>query len=241
MRNLLTRKLEAFGPLPEEDRRLLDLAVRSPRAVPSDQDVIREGDETSVVHLIVEGFACRYKLLNDGSRQIVAFLIPGDFCNLHVFILRIMDHSIATLSPAHMVEIPRARILEMTERPALARSLWWATLVDEAILREWLLNNGQREAEERIAHLLCELHARLDVVGLVTGDRFSLPITQAEIGDALGLSAIHVNRSLQILRAQNLITLRHRELVINDPDRLKALAGFDANYLHLTGGKRDQL
>lgn len=239
MLNPLVRKLEAFGPLPEDDRRRLNAAIGSPRSVPADQDLAREGDETGDVRLILEGFACRYKLLRDGSRQIVAFLIPGDFCDLHVFILQKMDHSIGTLSPARVVDIPRPQILALTERPALARALWWATLVDEAILREWLLNIGQRESEERIAHIICELHVRLKVVGLADGGRFALPITQAEIGDALGLSAIHVNRSLQTLRAQGLITLHHRELVINDPNRLTAMCGFNPNYLHLTGGKQD--
>ena len=189
---------------------------------------------------MLEGFACRYKLLRDGSRQIVAFLVPGDFCDLHVFILNAMDHTISTLSVAQVVDIPRARILEFTERPALARALWWATLVDEAVLREWLLNNGQRQAEERIAHLLCELYVRLKVVGLAGDDRFALPITQVELGDALGLSAIHVNRSLQVLRRQNLITLKQRELIILDPGRLRDVAGFNPGYLHLTGGKTDR-
>ena len=240
MANLLTRKLEAFGALPESDRRLLDVAIGRPRAIPADHDLIREGDAPRDVRLILEGFACRYKLLKNGSRQIVAFLVPGDFCDLHVFILKAMDHSISTLSPAQVVDVPRERILEMMERPALARAMWWASLVDGAVLREWLLNIGQREAEQRIAHLLCELHARLKVVGLADGGRFALPITQAEIGDSLGLSAIHVNRSLQILRAENLISLRYRELVINEPERLRALAGFNPNYLHLTGGREDR-
>ena len=238
--NLLTRKLEMFGPLPDADRELLDAAVGRVRAVRADQDIVRENDPTGDVHLIVGGFACRYKLLKDGLRQIVAFLVPGDFCDLHVFILGKMDHSIATLSPALVVDIPRARILEMTERPALARALWWATLVDEATLREWLLNIGRREAEERIAHLICELHLRLRSVGLANDDKFALPITQAEIGDALGLSAVHVNRSLHVLKAQNLITLRHREMVITDLARLRALAQFNPNYLHLgQSGRRD--
>ena len=240
MTNLLLRKLEAFGPLPAEDKLLLDAAIGQPRSIPADRDLIHEGDTPRDVRLIVEGFACRYKLLKDGSRQIVAFLVPGDFCDLHVFILKAMDHSISTLSPAQVVDIPRGRVLELTERPAIGRALWWVTLVDEAVLREWLLNNGQREAEERIAHLLCELHSRLKIVGLADGGKFSLPITQAEIGDSLGLSAIHVNRSLQVLRAQDLISLRYRELVIHDPDRLRAFAGFTPNYLHLSGGKPDR-
>ena len=238
MTNLLLRKLEAFGPLPEDDRRFLDALISRPRQVPADSDLIMEGSAPQVVNVILEGFACRYKLLPDGRRQIVAFLVPGDFCDLHVFVLKTMDHSIGTLSPTTLVEIPRARVIEMTERPALARALWWATLVDEATLREWLLNIGQRDAETRIGHLLCELHARLQVVGLANGGRFAFPITQAEIGDALGISAIHVNRSLQVLRGEGLITLRHREVVLEDPARLRRFSSFNPNYLHLTGGKQ---
>ncbi len=240
MLNLLTRKLEAFGPLPDEDKSLLDDIVGRPRKVAADQDIVREGEASPNVRLVVEGFACRYKLMKNGDRQIVAFLIPGDFCDQHVFILNAMDHSIATVSPAMVVDIPRDRILELKTRPAIERAMWWVSLVDEAILREWLLNNGRREAEERIAHLICEMHARLQVVGLADGNRFALPITQAELGDALGLSAIHVNRSLQTLRYQNLITLKYRELVIDDLAGLKALAEFDPNYLHLTGGRHDR-
>lgn len=237
MSNVLLRKLEAFGPLPDEDRRLLDTVASQPKSVAADSDIIREGDSPGDVHLVVEGFACRYKLLKNGSRQIVAFLVPGDFCDLQGFILRAMDHSIGTVCPAKVVDIPRGRILEMTARPALARALWWATLVDKAILREWLLNNGQREAEQRIAHLLCELHLRLMTVGLVDEGRFALPITQAEIGDALGLTSIHVNRTLQVLRSAGLISLKSRELLINDIDELRTFAGFNPNYLHLTGGQ----
>ena len=157
MANLLTRKLEAFAPLSEADRHLLDAVIREARDVGSREDLIREGDAPGDVRLILAGFACRYKRLAGGKRQIMAYLVPGDFCDLHVFILKAMDHTIATLSPCRVVDIPRARILEMTERPALARALWWAALVDEATLREWLVNIGARPAEQRVAHLLCEL------------------------------------------------------------------------------------
>ena len=136
MANLLTRKLEAFAPLPEADKLLLDAVIREPQEVGPREDLIREGEVPSDVRLILAGFACRYKRLAGGKRQIMAYLVPGDFCDLHVFILKAMDHTIATLSPCRVVDIPRARILEMTERPALARALWWAALVDEATLRE---------------------------------------------------------------------------------------------------------
>jgi CRP-like cAMP-binding protein len=166
LENLLTRKLEGFGPLPEADKRLLDKVIRDVREFGDHQDLVREGDAPSHVNLILQGFACRYKLLPNGSRHIMAYLVPGDFCDLHVFILKAMDHAIGTLSRCKVVKIPRTRILDMTERPAIARALWWAALVDEATLREWLVNIGSRPADERVAHLLCEMLLRLRAVGL---------------------------------------------------------------------------
>ena len=165
--NRLTRRLENFAPLSDDDKRLLDDVVGgAPYEVPADSDLVREGDAPHHVHLILDGLACRYKVTSEGTRQIMAYLVPGDFCDLHVMVLKAMDHNIGTLSPCRAVKIPERRISEMTERPGLARALWWATLVDEAVLREWLVNIGQREAPERVAHLLCELLLRLRAVGL---------------------------------------------------------------------------
>lgn len=233
MVNLLTRKLEAFGALPDADRLLLDEAVRPARAVGPRVDLIREGETPSDVNLILEGFACRYKVLPTGRRQIMAYLVPGDFCDLHVFILKAMDHGIATLSPCTVVKLPRSRVLELLERPAIAQALWWAALVDEATLREWLVNVGARKAEQRIAHLLYELLLRLRTVGLTTGNQYELPITQAELADTVGLTGVHVNRILQRLRGDGLITLKGKNLVILDEERLMAFSGFNPNYLHL--------
>ena len=139
-----------------------------------------------------------------------------------------------------MVSIPRKRVLDLSERPAIARALWWTTLVDEATLREWLVNIGQRDAETSIAHLFCELHLRLKAIGLSDGGDFSLPVTQTELGDTMGLSTVHVNRSLQSLRAKRLITLRGGRLVILDVARLRAACQFNPNYLHFGPGKQDQ-
>lgn len=232
--NRLTRKLENFAELSEKDRRFLDEVTATDREVGPRQDLISEGDRPDHVHLVLEGFACRYKLTADGARQIMAYLVPGDFCDLHVFILTEMDHSIATLSPCRIVDIPRRTVLEMTERPAVARALWWAALVDEAVLREWLVNMGRREAPERIAHLLCEVLLRLRAVGLADSDSCELPITQGELADTVGLSTVHVNRSLQALRDAGLITLRGGRLVILDAKRLTEFGGFNPNYLHLS-------
>src|ERR1700761_6474538 len=129
--NLLTRKLENFVRLNDDDRRYLDKVVRVARKVPANTDTICEGDKPSDVHLILQGFACRNKISPNGVRQIMAYMVPGDFCDLHVAVLKQMDHSISTLSECEVVDIPLTTIEEMTARPQLARSLWWATLVDE--------------------------------------------------------------------------------------------------------------
>ena len=240
MINLLTRKLELFRPLPAEDRRLLDQVVQRNRVVGPRQDIIQEGDIPDDVHLVLSGFACRYKTLLNGNRQIVAYLLPGDFCDFAGFILNAKDHTIATLSACKIVGIPRTAILEMTRRPDIGQALWWASLVDESILREWLLSLGQRDAERRIAPLFCELHLRLQSVGLVDDDGFDLPITQGEIAQSVGLSTVHVNRCVQSLRAHGLIRLKGGRLALMDVARLRAMSEFNPNYLHLDGGKRDE-
>lgn len=240
MANVLTRKLELFGPLSADDKALLDDVVRRFRTVPARTDIIVEGDAPSDVHLILAGFACRYKFLPNGKRQIFGYLLPGEFCDQHVFILKAMDHTVATLSSCEVVEIPRQRVLELTTRPAIARALWWVTLVDEATLREWLVNLGARDAETRIAHLFCELHLRLESIGLSQNEEFALPINHAELADTMGLSLVHISRSLKVLREQGLVTFRSGQIVIHDIGRIREMCGFNPNYLHLEEGKYDR-
>ena len=230
--NLLTRKLEGFATLGDDDRHLLDDIVRHVRELPARADLIREGDRPDDVHLVLEGLACRYKLLEDGTRSIMAFLVPGDFCDLHIAILGEMDHAIGTLAPSRVVGIPRRGIARLLERPAIARALWWSTLVDEGILREWLVNMGTRDAPKALAHLFCELFARMKFVGLVSEDSCDLPITQEELSDAVGTSAVHTNRSLQELRRRGLIEFESKRLTILDPKELIRYSGFHPNYLH---------
>ena len=231
--NPLTQKLRSFARLSDEDSRVLDSLVGNARRVPARTDLISEGDKPSNVYLVMEGFACRYKILPSGKRHIMAYLVPGDFCDLHVFVLSEMDHNLGTLSPCSVVDIPRASILSLLERPAIARALWVAALVDEGTLREWLVNIGSRSAEDRVGHLLCELLFRLRAVGLAIGDSFELPITQGELADTMGLSDVHMNRVIQKLRKEKLITLTGKNLVILDFDRLAEVSGFNPNYLHL--------
>jgi CRP-like cAMP-binding protein len=236
--NPFVRKLEYGAELSDADRRILEEAVSDVREIGPRQDLIGEGDRPENVHLIVEGWACRYKLLPDGGRQIMAYLLPGDFCDLHVAILGEMDHSIATISPCKVAYIPDQIIRELiSKHETINRALWWATLVDEGTLREWLTTMGRRPADKQLAHLLCELLLRLQAVGLADKNSIEFPITQEELADTLGMSPVHVNRMLQQLRADELITLDNRRLTIPDLRRLQAFAGFDPNYLHLNKRK----
>ncbi|WP_336492450.1 Crp/Fnr family transcriptional regulator [Methylobacterium nigriterrae] len=236
MSNPLVMKLEHGARLADEDRATLRTLSADIRQVEGQQDLIHEGDRPENVHLVMSGFACRYKVLVNGKRQILAFLIPGDFCDPHVTILGAMDHSICTLSPCTIVEISRETIADLTmNHPRITRALRWATLVDEGILREWLTGMGQRSSESQTAHLFCELLLRLQTVCLATPNSYRLPVTQIDLADALGVSAVHVNRTLQQLRADGLITLKRSVLTIVDVDRLEAFAGFNSNYLHRVG------
>ena len=229
----LVKKLAAASNLSPDDRQAIGNMRVSARLIPARSDIISEGERPEHVHMILDGWAARYKLLEDGSRQIVAFLLPGDIADLNVTMLHEMDHSIMALTAAKIAYVPPDLMQELPlGRPALQRALWKATLVDEAVLRSWIANIGKREAAQRIANLFCELHARLDLVELVKGDRFSLPLTQEVIANAMGITAIHVNRALGRLRAAGLVVLRHGELHITNLDQLRKLAGFNPRYLH---------
>ncbi|MCJ2049814.1 Crp/Fnr family transcriptional regulator [Methylobacterium sp. J-070] len=235
MFNALIRKLDCSGFLTEVDRVTLQKVTSRRREVAPKRDLILEGDRPEYVQVVLSGFACRYKLLRGGQRHIMALLVPGDFCDLHVAILGQMDHAIATLTTCTTVEVSRSTIEDLTDNhPRITRALWWATLIDEGILREWLANMGQRPADRQIAHLFCELHVRLLSVGLAGPSGFSMPLRQVDLADMLGLTPVHVNRSLQELRAAGLLTLQRRWLEVLDVDRLRTFCDFKTNYLHLT-------
>ncbi|MGU3668432.1 Crp/Fnr family transcriptional regulator [Methylobacterium sp. A49B] len=232
--NPLIRKLRVAGSLTDEDRTVLEGLCVSPRHLEARQHIISQGDPPSDVHLVLDGLACRYKVTPDGSRQIVAVMVPGDFCDLHIAILGEMDHGIATLSPCTIVDIPVATIADLTENhPRIRQTLWWATLVDEATLREWLVNLGQREAAQRMSRFFCELLIRLQLVGWTEENSYAWPLRKYDLADLLGLTSVHVNRTLQYLRGQGLIVMRRQRLIIPDVDRLKAFCSFDPTYLHL--------
>jgi len=235
MDNPLVRKLGCYVRLSAEDKKPLNEAVRlKVRRVGPREDIIREGDCPDQVNLILEGWACRYKQLEDGRRQIIAFFLPGDLVDTHVFMLREMDHSIGTLNAVTLAEIGRDALTGIAERfPRVTQALWWEMMVATAVQREWTVNIGQRTATERLGHLLCELFLRMRAIDLTNGNSCELPITQVDLADALGLSNVHVNRVLQELRSSGLVSLRGRHLSIPDLAALSAASLFNPNYLHL--------
>jgi CRP-like cAMP-binding protein len=231
----LVRKLEQFVRLSSADRAFLTRAATERlRKFGARVDVVREGERPKDVQLVVSGWACRYKQLEDGRRQVVSVFLPGDICDLNVFILREMDHSIGSITDVTIADLSREFFEEIsTAYPRIVTALWWESLVDAAIQREWTLNLGQRTALERMAHLLCELFFRLRLAGLTSGDGCDFPLTQADLADASGLSKVHVNRTLQELRSANLIVLKGKTLVVPDLRRLMEAGLFNANYLHM--------
>jgi len=231
--NAFIDKLCEHAPLSSRDVEHLTAACQNQRTFPARTDLIREGDKPGPVFVILEGWACRYKLLPEGTRQITSFLMPGDCCDLHASVLNYMEHSIATLTSARIALVPRGLMEKLIEtRPAITRAFWWTQLVDEDTLRAWIVSMGRRNGLQRVAHLMCELYVRARNIGLTHGDSFELPLTQTVIGDALGLTPIHVNRVLRKLRISGVMTLIGGNLVIADVAKLAFVAGFDDNYLH---------
>jgi CRP-like cAMP-binding protein len=231
----LIRKLEHFVRLSQTDRAILDRAASERvRKFGPRVDITREGDRPKDVHLILSGWACRYKQLEDGRRQVVSFFLPGDLCDLNIFILREMDHSIGTITSVSIADLSRDFFDEMSAgHPRIVTAFWWEGLVNAAVQREWTMNLGQRTALERMAHLLCEIFFRLRIAGLTREDSCDFPLTQADLADATGLSKVHVNRTLQELRSAGLIVLKGKMLVVPSLERLMNAGLFNANYLHV--------
>jgi CRP-like cAMP-binding protein len=233
MTNAFIRKLCEHAPLSAKDIELLEKACVDQREIPAHEDLLREGDKPGPVFVVLNGWACRYKLLPEGTRQITSFLMPGDCCDLHASVLARMEHSIATLTPARVAMVPRTQMEELIfTRPAITRAFWWNQLVDEDTLRAWIVSIGRRDSIQRVAHLMCELYVRARNIGLTIGDRIELPLTQTVLGDALGLTPVHVNRILRKLRLSGAMNLGGGTLEVADIAVLAAVAGFDDNYLH---------
>jgi CRP-like cAMP-binding protein len=228
------RKLESIIALTAAERDALAAVPMSVEEFRADQDIVREGDRPTRCFVLLRGVVCSYKLVAAGERQILCFYLAGDVPDLQSLHLPVLDNTFATITPASLGFIEHTALRELCAAfPRITAALWRETLVEAAIFRAWLTNIGRREAYSRIAHLCCEIFAKSEAVGLTEGGSCEFPITQQEIADALGLSTVHVNRSLQELRAQGLISLSRGVLTVLDRRRLEAAAGFDASYLHL--------
>ncbi len=234
MTNPLILKLEQRDKLSDDEKRVLESAIARVRTVAADEDIVRQGDRPTESSLLLDGFAARYKIFSNGRRQITAIHVAGDFVDLHSFLIKPMDHGVLALTPCRIAAVPHATIEKIVdEHPHLTRLLWLTTLIDGAIHREWLTAMGRLSATAHMAHLICELFLRLEAVGRTDGDTIQIPLTQAELGDTLGLSTVHVNRVLQELRKEGLIRWQGDALTILDWDRLKAVGEFTPTYLNL--------
>ena len=236
---LLVRKVASLAALSGEERDALERIPMMVRAVPAHRDIVRLGDRPSHSCLVLTGFAFRYKLIGEGRRQILNFHVPGDIPDLQSLHLPVLDHTVAALTNMTAGFIHHDALHEVSARfPRITGALWRDTLVDAAVLRERIVSIGQRDGLSRTAHFLCEMYMRLAAVDLASGWAMSMPITQVEIADALGLSPVHMNRMVRELRERRLITLDGSRLVILGWDALATLGDFDPAFLHLQGGDR---
>jgi CRP-like cAMP-binding protein len=226
-------RISRYQSLSPDEVRALEGAAGPARLHRAHEDLVREGESAAHIGLLLSGFAYGFRVLPDGRRQIVSYLIPGDLCDPRLLLLPTAAYTVSTLTAANVVVFAREALLALIDRhPHLGRALCWLALQEEMIAREWLVNIGQRTALERLAHLLCEIFTRMQTVGLTDGGRCELPVTQVELADTLALSTVHVNRTLQELRRQGLVSLSSGILEIHDFGALQSVALFAADYLH---------
>jgi CRP-like cAMP-binding protein len=228
------RRLLRYGPPDAEEQAALLAILTPPRTLKAGDKFIEQFSMPNASTLLLAGMMGRVVTLQSGAQQITALQVAGDFVDLHAFLLARMDHSVFTLTECLVTTAPHDALRAATDRyPRLARALWYLTLVDASIHRHWLTVLGRRDAPGRMAHLFCELYVRLQDVGLARDQSFALSLTQADIGDVLGLSTVHVNRVAQELRSRGLIVWERRRVTVTDWDQLCAVAEFDPTYLQL--------
>jgi CRP-like cAMP-binding protein len=231
----ITHKLRGFAKLQDPAERWLEqLASQNHLNLRPRVDLLRQGDSTGSMHILIDGWAIRYKTLEDGRRQILSVLIPGDVFDINGFMASSMDHSIAPLTGVTLAKLDNDFLdIARREHSGLERALWCDIHVTAAVQREWSTSLGQRTARERMAHLMCELYVRQHQAKLTDGNRCSFPLTQIELAEALGMTPVYVNRTLQDLRREGMIQLEHRMLTIFDLPQLKRIALFDSSYLKI--------
>lgn len=229
----LIENLDRYGPLTAEDRTAIAALPLTVRRFPGGEDIVVEGDAPNQCRILISGLAYRHRTLPDGRRQIMAFNVPGDVCDTEGLLLA-MDHSVSALTPVEVGFVGHAALDAVLDaHPRVNRALWRTNLVENAVVREWMVGIGRRTAKARVAHLFCEIVVRLRTAGLEEKGKFRFPVTQAHISDALGLSVVHTNRVLQELRGEGLISFRGGDLTVLNWAGLQAVGEFDPGYLHL--------
>lgn len=227
------RKLEKRVPLSAEDRAAFQSLPLTIKELNAGSYIVRERDQIKNCCILLSGFAFRSKIVGNGGRQILSIHIPGDFVDIQHAMLGTADHNVQLLTTGEIAFVSAAAVKELAfKHPTIGQALWLETLVDGSIFREWIANVGRRDARTRIAHLLCEFAVRLHAAGLTEGHRYELPMTQEQLGDATGLTAVHVNRTMQGLRTDGLISSDKRAITIENWKALTAVGDFDTAYLH---------
>lgn len=227
------QKLRARDSISPEEEAAIRAMIFEVREFPADVTVVRHGRDLSECLLLVDGWMARTKTMKNGHQQICELQFSGDFVDLHSFTLKKLDHNVLTLTPCRLAVVPHDNIRRLIDRfPHLGRVYWLLTNIDASIHREWTASLGRRSALERMAHLFCEIFERLKLVGQTAGNSYAFPLTQQELAECLGLTPVHVNRTLQELRKQGLIEVQRGQVTIPDLPALKAAGEFDPEYLY---------
>jgi CRP-like cAMP-binding protein len=231
--DMMIRRLRVNSAVSDEDADALKALPSTVKHVPEESSLVCEGDRPTRCIVIMSGFAFRSKIAESGKRQILSFHPAGDMPDLQGLLLERMDHDLVTLSKATVAFIEHRHIHKLIEaRPSLARALWRETIIDSSIFREWIVNLGVRSASARLAHLLSELRSRLAALGLAADDQFEFPVTQSDLAEALGISAVHVNRVIKSFRMEGVLDLKRNVVTLKDLERLNEIGGFNDLYLH---------
>jgi CRP-like cAMP-binding protein len=237
--NPFIRAMSRRDVLSDEERQVFEALPMRVRVFEADEEIVREATRPTESCLVLEGFAARAHFFATGKRQLAAIHVAGDFVDLHSLLLKFMDHAVIALSRCRVAFVPHANLRAITEsHPHLGRMLWLSTTIDGAIQRSWATSLGRRSVQQHLAHLICEVYTRLEWVEAARDLRFDFPVSQAELGDMLGLSIVHVNRTVRDLRATGLVNWRGHGIEIPDFDRLADFAEFDPAYLNLISEPR---
>lgn len=237
--NLLLRTLQLRDELSEAECVAVDGMIRNEHFVSARSDFVMEGDRPSTSCVMLSGLSARYNIVSDGKRQISAIHVPGDFVDLHSFLIEPMDHSVTALTDCTIARVPHEMLRVLTRsEPHLARMLWLMTVIDGAIFRQWLIASARLPADRQLCRFFCEIYSRLDAVGLAEDFRFDLPISQSNLSDAMGLSLVHVNKSLQRLRRAGLLKWQGSKIELRDWKKLVDLGEFDPAYLNFERKRR---